>query len=210
MLTIRQPPPATGPSRPRQAAWSESGKSALRMARRRPAKAAAGTDAWRRGGGLRRLPELLVRVLDPAARRRGLTEVRLLTDWPLVIGPELGARCQPVRLSRSAAGHGGVLTVHVGGASALELQHSEPQLLERINDFFGYPAVARLRLIQAPPVRPVKRAAPAPIRPLAADELEGLSATVALVRDPELRAALASLGRAVKAQLLPPDRSPAR
>jgi hypothetical protein len=167
-------------------------------------------EAWRRGGGLRRLPELLGRVLDPAARRRGLTEVRLLTDWPLVIGPELGARCQPVRLSRSAGGHGGVLTVHVGGASALELQHSEPQLLERINDFFGYPAVARLRLIQAPLVRPVKRAAPPPTRPLAADELHALAATVALVRDPELRVALLALGRTVRAQLVPPDRSPAR
>ncbi len=179
------------------------------MARRRRAKAAAGTDAWRRGGGLRRLPELLVRVLDPAARRRGLTEVRLLTDWPLVIGPELGARCQPVRLSRSASGSGGVLTVHVGGASALELQHSEPQLLERINDFFGYPAVARLRLIQAPPVRPVKRAAPAPTRPLAADELEGLAAAVALVRDPELRAALASLGEPSRLSSCPrTDRPP--
>jgi hypothetical protein len=102
----------------------------------------------RRGGGLRRLPELLSRVLDPAARRRGLAEARLLTDWRLVIGPELGARCQPVRLSgRSESG--GVLTVHVGGASALELQHSAPQLLERINGFFDYPAVARLRLSRA-------------------------------------------------------------
>jgi hypothetical protein len=172
------------------------------MARRR-AKAGAGAEPWRRGGGLRRLPELLGQVLDPAARRRGLTEVRLLTDWALVIGPHLAARCQPVRLSRSARGAGGVLTLHVGGTSALELQHSEPQLLERINDFFGYPAVARLRLIQAPPVRPVKHAAPLPTRPLAEDEIDALAATVALVRDAELRGALLALGRTVTAQLAP-------
>lgn len=159
---------------------------------------------FRRGGGLRRLPELLGRVLDPAARRRGLAEARLLTDWRMIVGPQLGARCQPVRLS-GARGVPGVLTVHVGGASALELQHGEAQVLERINDFFGYPAVARLRLIQAPPARPVKPPAPWPVRPLAADERAALISTVEAVSDRALRSALARLGQTLKGQLRDPD-----
>jgi hypothetical protein len=171
------------------------------IARRRARKAGPTPEAFRRGGGLRRLPELLGRVLDPAARRRGLAEARILTDWPLVVGPELGTRCQPVRLGRAGDGTGGVLTVHVGGASALELQHSAPQVIERINEFFGYAAVARLRLIHAPPVRPVKPRAPARIRPLTAAELAALEATVEDVADPELRIALITLGRTVKAQI---------
>ncbi len=155
----------------------------------------------RRGGGLRRLPELLGRLLEPAARRRGLAEARLLTDWPLVIGPQLAARCQPVRLAGAQGSAGGVLTIHVGSTSALELQHSAPQLLERINGFFGYPAVARLRLIHAPPARPVKRRGPRPLRPLAAEELGALAVLVEPVRPPELRAALAGLGRTLAAQI---------
>jgi hypothetical protein len=179
--------------------WS---KGAVGMiARRRARKARPTPEAFRRGGGLRRLPELLGRVLDPAARRRGLAEARVLTDWPLVVGPELGTRCQPVRLTRAGDGTGGVLTVHVGGASALELQHSSPQVIERINGFFGYPAVARLRLIQAPPVRPVKPRAPARMRPLAAPELAAVEGTVAGISDPDLRIALIVLGRTVTAQI---------
>jgi hypothetical protein len=173
------------------------------MPRRRRRKASTG--GLRRGGGLRRLPELLGRVLDPAARRRGLAEARLLTDWRLILGPHLGERCQPVRLS-GAPGAPGVLTVHVGGASALELQHSEPQVIERINDFFGYPAVARLRLIQAPPARPVKRPQPWPTRPLAASEQAAIVAAVAAITDPGLRGALVRLGETVEAQLGEPDR----
>jgi hypothetical protein len=151
------------------------------------------------------MPELLGQLLDPAARRRGLAEVRLLTDWSLVVGPQLSARCQPIRLTAARDGTGGVLTIHVGGASALELQHSAPQLIERINDFFGYPAVDRLRLIQAPPARPVKQRGPRPVRPLAADELSALTALVEPVRPPALRAALAELGRTVAAQIPEPD-----
>ena len=173
-------------------------------ARRRRRRKAPPID-FRRGGGLRRLPELLSRVLDPAARRRGLAEARLLTDWRMVVGPQLGARCQPVRLS-GGRGAPGVLTVHVGGASALELQHGEAQVVERINDFFGYPAVARLRLIQAPPVRPVKPTAAWPVRPLAAEELAALAGTVEAVRDRALRNALARLGQTIKGQLRDPAR----
>jgi hypothetical protein len=102
-----------------------------------------------------------------------------------------------------------VLTVHVGGASALELQHGEAQVVERINDFFGYPAVARLRLIQAPPVRPVKPLAPWPVRALTIDELAALATTVAAVSDHDLRSALARLGQTLKAQLGDPERRPA-
>ena len=147
------------------------------------------------------MPDLLSRVLEPAARRRGLAEARLLTDWPMIIGPQLGARCQPVRLTHDRSAAGGLLSVHVSSASALELQHSEPQLIERINGFFGYPAVARLRLIQAPPVRPVKRPGRRPLRPLNVDELEELRVAVGCLADPELRQALAHLGQTIMAQI---------
>lgn len=153
--------------------------------------------ALRRGGGPRRLPELLGRILDPAARRRGLAEVRLVTDWAMVVGPALAARCQPIRLT-GRRGEDGVLTIHVGGASALELQHSAPQLIERINDFFGYPAVGRLRLIQAPPARPVKRPAIGPIRTLDPAETIEIEAVAEAITDPGLRQALVRLGRTVK------------
>lgn len=154
----------------------------------------------RRGGGLRRLPDLLSSLLDPTARRRGLAEAKLLTEWPTIVGPGLAARSQPIRLGRSTDRTGGVLVLHVAGAAALELQHSEWQILERINGFFGYPAVSRLRLIQAPPSRSSARPAPPLEGPVsAADEVE-LRQAVQVIRDPGLRAALADLGRALRSR----------
>jgi hypothetical protein len=152
----------------------------------------------RRGGGLRRIPDLLTRVLEPAARRRGLTEAKLLAEWPTIVGPGLAARCQPIRLSRSTDRPGGILLLYVAGAAALELQHSEPQILERINGFFGYDAVSHLRLIQAP----LPRSSPGAVAPLRrslsdAEESE-IARMVSDIRDPDLRAALQGLGRTLK------------
>jgi hypothetical protein len=151
----------------------------------------------RRGGGLRRLPDLLSGLLDPAARRRGLAEAKLLTEWPTIVGPPLATRCQPIRLGKSTDRQGSVLVLHVAGTAALELQHSEVQVLERINGFFGYPAVGRLHLIQAPPRRSSSRPLPVNRSVSAADEIQ-VTEAVQGIRDPGLRAALADLGRALK------------
>jgi hypothetical protein len=152
----------------------------------------------RRGGGLRRIPDLLARVLEPAARRRGLAEAKLLAEWPTIVGPGLAARCHPIRLTRSPDRQGGILLLHVAGAAALELQHSDPQILERINGFFGYGAVSRLRLIQAP----LPRTSPGPVAPLrrSLSDAEGseIARMVSDIRDPGLRAALQGLGRTLK------------
>lgn len=173
-----------------------------RMSDRGKRQIATDREAMRRGGGLRRLPDLLGKVLDPASRRRGLAEAGVLTDWPSIVGEVLAARCQPVKLTGSSRGHGGILHVHVAGSAALELQHSEPQLLERINSYFGYPAVARLRLIRAPLALPphVPAAAPAALDAAARAEIE---AVVRPVADDALRAALSGLGATLKARAGP-------
>ena len=164
----------------------------------RPDAPTAAAEQMRRGGGLRRLPDLLSRVLDPAARRRGLAEAKLLAEWPTIVGPALAARSHPIRLSQSADRFGGILLLHVAGTAALELQHSEPQILERINGFFGYPAVKRLRLVQAPPLRSSASPAQPASRPLsAADEIE-VAEAVRAIGDPALKTALAGLGRTLK------------
>ena len=157
-----------------------------------------GAGEMRRGGGLRRLPDLLSSLLDPTARRRGLAEAKLLTEWPTIVGPGLAGRCQPIRLGKSTDWQGGVLVLHVAGTAALELQHSEPQVLERINGFFGYPAVSRLRLIQAPPPRSRPRPAPPVNRSMSVAEETELAEAVRDIRDPGLRTALQGLGRSLK------------
>ena len=78
-------------------------------------------------------------------------EASLLADWATIVGPALARRCQPVRVDYAPGRRsGGTLLLQVGGAAALEIQHAAPQLLERINAYFGHKAVRQLRLMQMP------------------------------------------------------------
>ena len=87
-------------------------------------------------------------------------------------------------------------TLHLrvaSGAFALQLQHLEPLVIERINGHFGYAAVARLALAQGPvPVRAARRQQNPTAEP-AADPV--LATMLETIDDPGLREALTGLGR---------------
>ena len=159
-------------------------------------KAAIGTERRRATAAVSRL---LTKLLTPAARQRGFAAVAVIEEWPAIVGPDLARRCHPVRLAfRPGSKTGGTLVLQASGGAALELQHSTPQLLERVNDYFGFRAAARLQLLQMP-LRPAKAAAAPPrTRPLTDAEEAVLAADVAAIGDSELGAALAALGRSIK------------
>lgn len=143
------------------------------------------------------MARLLGEILDAAARRRGFAEASLLADWAMIVGPALARRCQPVRVDHAPGRRsGGTLLVQVGGAAALEIQHAAPQLLERINAYFGHKAVRQLRLLQMP-LPPVPVVQPPRPRVLASSEEAALAAGVTVITDDPLRAALLALGRTV-------------
>jgi hypothetical protein len=124
------------------------------------------------------------------------------------LGEALAKRSQPVRIAwpRKPTGLGrnpappepATLHIRVESAFALELQHQAPLIVERVNSYFGWACVGRLRLEQGPVGRgktgPVR--APAP----SAAAVEAARAAAAGVADEGLREALVRLGAAVIAR----------
>jgi len=125
------------------------------------------------------------------ARQGGGILTRLKAQWGAVVGPDWAAVTWP-----TALGRGGVLKLRAASGVALEIQHRAPLLIERINLFLGRPAITRLALVQGPlplalpPMRPL-------LRPLAPGEIKALDKRLFDVTEPELRDALARLGKAV-------------
>jgi len=150
----------------------------------------------KRRGGLRAIAAEIPRVAGVALGKRGFGEAQLVTQWEAVIGAELAEKLSPERLTFARnERRNGTLRLRVASAFATEAQHLEPVLIERINAFFGYGAVARLVLVQGPPLN-APSARPA-LRALSRDEQQAIETRVAGIADPELRAALARLGTAM-------------
>ncbi|WP_342643008.1 DUF721 domain-containing protein [Rhodoligotrophos ferricapiens] len=140
----------------------------------------------------------------------GFAYGEILACWPEIAGPDL-ARCslpERIRWPRARANQseaagasaklskqGGTLILRVAAGHGLMIQHETPRLIERINSYYGYGAIAKVKLVQDPNLLitpPEAKEAPLP-----ADAVQEVEAHVAEIADDRLRQALKRLGRGI-------------
>ena len=146
------------------------------------------------------LSVLLSDVFTEAYAKQGFAARELVTRWSEIAGAGIAAHSEPLKMQWPRPVEGqpqepATLVLRVEGPMALEIQHSSDVILERVNRFFGWSAVGRLALRQAPLSRRDRAAPPRAPDPKAVAKV---AETLSAVEDEELRAALARLGASIK------------
>lgn len=138
-------------------------------------------------------------LLADSFARQGFASAELVTRWSEVAGRDIAMICQPVKIqwpraTDPAVREPGTLVLRAEGPAAIEIQHLSDVILERVNRYFGWRAVSRLALRQAPlsRQRTVPRFQPDPAR------TAQIAASLPAVEDEGLKAALARLGASIK------------
>jgi len=142
----------------------------------------------------RAVSDLLPQAGGAAFRRFGFVQSAIVSRWKEIVGVRYAAVSSPESI-RFPPGKksSGVLTLIVEGAHAPMMQHVAPAIQERVNQFFGYPAVERIHIRQG--VVQAARAKPRPAPPSPGPLPAELGDSLREVADPELRACLESLAR---------------
>ncbi len=146
------------------------------------------------------LSVLLGDVFSDAYAKQGFAARELVTRCGEIAGPEIAAHSEPLKIQWPRPVEGqpqepATLVLRVEGPMALEIQHASDIVLQRVNRFFGWSAVGRLALRQAPLAR---RDRPKTSGALDASSVAKVEKTLSAVEDDELRAALARLGASIK------------
>lgn len=150
-----------------------------------------------RGSGVRAIADLMPEIGRTAFRRFGFVQSSVVTRWPEIVGPTHARICAPESI-RFPIGEkvDGILQLVVVPAHAPIIQHVIPEIIERVNRFFGYKAVAKVKIrqgeVKPPPAKPTT-AAPPSLRPIPLELGESLRD----IGDPELRTVLESLARSL-------------
>lgn len=170
-------------------------KSGGTIEKRKPAKVAEEPQRSRRA---RAVSDMLPDVGRASFRRFGFVQSSVVTRWREIVGERYAGVSTPesIRFPHGKRSEG-VLTLVVEGAHAPMMQHVSPVIIERVNRFFGYPAVERVAFKQGivKVAKAKARMAPPSLRPIPAE----LGDSLRVIADPELRACLESLARGVAA-----------
>ena len=139
--------------------------------------------------------EKLIRTLDD---RYGRGADALEARWPEIVGVRHARVCTPesIRFPPGEKSEG-IMQLVVLPAHAPIIQHVIPEIIERVNRFFGYNAVAQVKLRQGAVKASVARPAAVPpsLKPVPVELGESLRD----IGDPELRAVLEGLARGLGA-----------
>jgi hypothetical protein len=145
------------------------------------------------------LREIAGKIVGDTFARQGFASTELVTRWSDIVGADIAAHSEPIKIQWARPADGeeqepGTLVLRVEGPAAIEIQHLANVICERVNRFFGWRAVARLALRQAP-LRRGERKAARTADPAAAARI---AETLSDIGDDDLKQALARLGAAIK------------
>jgi hypothetical protein len=157
-----------------------------------------------RGGPAKAVGELMPAIGRTAFRKFGFVQSSVVSRWPEIVGERYARACAPESI-RFPPGEkrDGILQLVVKPAFAPIIQHSIPEIVSRVNRFFGYAAVAKVKMrqgeVQAPSASGAaaskggRRPAPPSLKPIPIE----LGDSLRDIGDPELRAVLESLARSL-------------
>lgn len=175
----------------------ESDKPVTRSARK-PAQPASPKRRMR-GGEARGIADLIPSIGETSFRKFGFIQSSLVSRWAEIAGPRHAAMASPESIAFARGKKAdGTLHLVVTSATAIFMQHAEPEIVARVNRFFGYAAVARVKYRHGTltaPRRPEPRpAAPPSLKPISIAPVDGLKP----IGDPELQTVLESLARSLE------------
>jgi hypothetical protein len=150
------------------------------------------------------IPKLAAKAFE----RYGFHSAEIMTAWARVAGADIAAFTEPERIKwprghaaqdngdGSGASEAATLVLRVDPARALDIEYRAGEIIDRINRYFGYRAIARLTIVQAP----VTRTAAANATLSADGETALPPAPVSAVADPGLKNALERLWTGIAAE----------
>lgn len=146
--------------------------------------------------GLKHIGMALERTAKPWHEAYGVLQSRLLMDWEKIVGKQLARGSAPGKVVFKAGKRTeGLLYVNIYHSSlATQMMFMQPVILERIATYFGYKAVANLKIQQRPSVLEVHQPVPVLREPaLNKSVYQRLFSCVSGVEDAEVREALQRL-----------------
>ncbi len=95
------------------------------------------------------IAKLLPKLVKTTFEKKGFIQAAILLEWPQIVGSEMSEKCIPEKLvfPRGKKGEG-VLHLNVQVSSGLLIEYGAPLIIDKINSYFGYQAVTRLKIKQ--------------------------------------------------------------
>lgn len=136
-------------------------------------------------------------IIKPVFKARGLMEGKILSHWPQIVGEKLSgiSFAEKITFPKGKRSEG-TLHLTVTSSGALFIQYAQDLILERINAFFGYKALAKLRFTHGLNLKK-EDLKPERVKVMSKEDQEWLQKQIENIDDKNLKTHLENLGKAL-------------
>jgi len=97
--------------------------------------------------GLRSFKDTLPKNIKKIIKKKGHIFSETLNNWKYIVGNEVFQICYPKTFKNSNKFGVSTLLVMVKRGHEVDLEYSKKEIVDKMNSFFGYPVVAKLKFI---------------------------------------------------------------
>ena len=97
--------------------------------------------------GLRSFRDTLPKNIKKLIKKKGHIFSETLNNWKYIVGNDMFKICYPKSFKNSNKINASCLTVMVKKGCEVEIEYSKNQIIDKINSYFGYKVVEKLKLI---------------------------------------------------------------
>ena len=135
--------------------------------------------------------------------KNGYMQIELMSNWEEIVGENLSryVLLQKISFTKDERTDGTLFLLVFGGAFAMEVENKKQQILQKVNTFFGYEALSKIKIMQNNNPQNFlinKNVSDKPKKNLVSEKEETyIDELIKDVDDENLRSKLANLGRAI-------------
>ena len=97
--------------------------------------------------GLRSFKDTLPKNIKRIIKKKGHIFSETLNNWKYIVGDDLFKVCYPKSFKNSNKLRSGYLLIMVKRGHEVDMEYSKKQILDKINSYFGYSVVEKLKLV---------------------------------------------------------------
>ena len=151
------------------------------------------------------MTDLVRPAIEPICRKRGFVSADIFINWSNIVGQRYAETVQPEKIiwPRNKADKNiepTTLVVRTDSATSMFLEYEKKQFVERINTFFGWGAISRIKIVNHP-LRQKPKTPQLEHRKLQQAEIHHLEEQLSGVSNNRLKNALFRLGKDVFATI---------
>ncbi len=147
-----------------------------------------------------RASRLTTALLSPALRRQGFVQTEIITRWHHIVGHDVADCVVPIKITfPRASRNSGTLLVRCESSFAPTLQLRIPAIIESVNSYYGYLAIANVQIQQGPLPRKKYHQSSKPLEASRVVKRQ-IGSLVGQTKSDDLRQALQTLGEQMMAK----------